>query len=316
MALSPKSYSLTSAATAAVPHPDGILSRRALFQEYLSLTKPRLSFLSVVSAILGYTAAAPRTLDGTFFGLLLGTALSAGGACALNQWMERESDALMQRTNGRALPAGRIEPTGALAFSLFLCGIGPMILWWVNGMLPALLAVATLGAYLLLYTPMKRVSPRATELGAIPGALPPLIGWTAAGGAFDFTGVFLFILLFAWQMPHFMAIAWMCREDYARGGFRMASVLDPSGRTCGDSALVWAVLLALTIPLTFAVGAASWLFLLGAFPVSLWYVRRSFAFRQASATNKNKPARRLLLASVLHLPVVMLMLTFDRYLLG
>ena len=185
---------------------------------YYELTKPRLSMLSVFTATVGYLVARPDFELLLLLALVAGTALAAGSAAALNQWIEREIDARMKRTRSRPLPSGQTEPKEALIYGLILGLAGCLLLWIGVNTLAALLALATLLSYLLLYTPLKQKGPWSTEIGTIPGALPPLIGWAAAEGQITPLGWILFALLITWQMPHFMAIAWLFREDYKQAG--------------------------------------------------------------------------------------------------
>jgi len=208
------------------------------------LTKPRLSLLSVFTASLGYLVREPLRADlSIFISLTIGTALAAGGAAALNQWMERQEDALMARTASRPLPAGLISPEFAVSFGILLSSLGIYILWTGTNPWAATLTLATLAVYLLLYTPMKKRSPYATEVGAISGALPPLIGWVAAEGSPTTYGWILFGILFTWQLPHFMAIAWNFREDYSKGGFKLHQLGDPDGKSLARKSLIYSVLL-------------------------------------------------------------------------
>ena len=205
--------------------------RTTTWRHYLELTKPRLSMMSVITAMLGYLAAVPYSFwdwSRTFF-VVLGTALCAGGAAALNMYMEGDTDKLMKRTAGRPIPAGIIEPGSAFVLGWVMNFAGVAILFkYVNG-LSAFIALATIVAYLAIYTPAKRRSRWNTEIGAISGALPPMIGWAAAGRSNPLLGWTLFAILYTWQMPHFFALAWTYRKDYAAAGMPMLSVTDPGG---------------------------------------------------------------------------------------
>ncbi|HEY5792017.1 MAG TPA: heme o synthase, partial [Chthoniobacterales bacterium] len=200
------------------------------FSDLSELFKARLSFLVIITTLVGFLAAWRGPLDYLVFtATLIGTALSAFGASALNQWFERDVDALMRRTRDRPLPARRMSARDGLMLGLLFSIAGVACLgFFVNG-LSAALAALTVVSYVWLYTPLKRISTLNTLVGAVPGALPPLIGWAAAADGIQFGGVVLFMILWFWQMPHFMAIAWMYREDYARAGFKMLSVADEGG---------------------------------------------------------------------------------------
>jgi heme o synthase len=201
-------------------------------KDYLELTKPRITLLILVCTAVGYWFGCGASFHWTILAhALLGTALLASGTSALNQWYEVDSDAKMRRTRGRPLPAGRITRTHGLVFGLLLSAAGFADLWYGTNRLTAALGLFTLLSYLLVYTPLKQRSPACTTVGAIPGAMPPLIGYAAAGHGIDAGGLALFLILFVWQFPHFDAIAWMYRDDYARGGIRMLPVIEPEGAT-------------------------------------------------------------------------------------
>ncbi len=186
--------------------------------DLLELTKPRITTLVVITAAVGYAVGARGFDPAAFAALLIGTAMVAGGASALNQHAERELDARMERTRHRPLPAGRITPGEALTFGLALSGSGIVLLSTINALTPAL-GAAALASYVLLYTPLKRLTSLCTVVGAVPGAIPPMMGWAAARGTLGSGAWSLFAVLFLWQLPHFLAIGWIYREDYARAGF-------------------------------------------------------------------------------------------------
>ena len=222
-----------------------------------------------------------------------GTALVAAGAAVLNQVAERDTDALMRRTRGRALPDGRVLPGDARLFGIILSAGGLTLLAALPHLLAACLALVTLILYLAVYTPLKRRTPLATLVGAVPGALPPLIGWTAAHGSISLGGAALFAIVFLWQIPHFMAIAWMYRDDYAKAGFPMLPVIDPTGRRAGRQAVVYAAALipVSAVPALAGVSGTAYLFTaLGLGIVLLWLAIR-FA-----ATRTDRSARRLFFA--------------------
>ena len=277
--------------------------------DLLELTKPRITALVVVTAGVGYAVGAPRGLDpAAFVALLIGTALVAGGASALNQYWEREADARMERTRLRPIPAGRVAPPEALAFGLAVAGAGLVLLATING-LTALLGLAALASYVLAYTPLKRITSLCTVVGAIPGALPPVMGWAAARGGVDAGAWALFAVLFLWQLPHFLAIGWIYREDYARGGFPMLTVVDGDGRSTARQMMLYSAAL---IPVTLAAGAlasAGTGYLTGALALGLVFFGAStrFAWKRSVAA-----ARSLFLVSILYLPALLGLLVFDR----
>jgi protoheme IX farnesyltransferase len=277
--------------------------------DFLALTKPRITFLVVVTAAVGYALGAPVFQSAVFLAVLAGTALVAGGASALNQYAEREVDARMLRTRGRPLPAGRLAPAEALAFGVVIAGVGLAILAAGTTPLTVALGLAALVTYVFAYTPLKRVSSLCTVVGAVPGALPPLMGYAAARGALDRTAWALFAILFLWQLPHFLALSWMYRDDYARGGFPMLAVSDVDGASTGRQALLYAAAL---LPVTLAAGLfaqAGTAFLWGALAAGLGFLACAalFARRREIAW-----ARRLFLVSVLYLPAVCALMVFDR----
>lgn len=289
------------------------LNLSALFE----LTKPRLSMLSVFTAALGYLAHYPLNKEAVvFWSLMLGTSLAAGGAAVLNQWMERLEDARMPRTAGRPLPSRLVEPETALAFGLGISLIGLLVLWFGTNAWATGLTLATLLTYLLVYTPLKKKTIYATEIGAIAGALPPLIGWVAAAGQPTMFGWILFGILFAWQLPHFMAIAWTYREDYRRGGFIMPSHAKDGGYSSARKSLIYAVLLTglVLAPLFFTFGQPQpgMPYLTSAVPLSLYILWASAIFLWSD--NRDLPARKLFYATIIYLPILFVALVADRYL--
>jgi protoheme IX farnesyltransferase len=290
-------------------HSDSV--SESTFTDWWELTKPRLSLMSVATAVLGYFAAGPVLDWSVFLSLCVGTTLAAFGCGVLNQWWERDIDARMERTEDRPVAAGRIAPFEALIFglSLSLGGIG-LLAYSVN-LSAALLTAATVVLYILAYTPLKRITPYATEIGAIPGALPPLIGWVAAGAGFSTMGWVLFAILFAWQLPHFMAISWMCRADYERGGFAMLSVSDPSGRRVAFRALAWTVVLIAFSLLPLREAQIGWPLLVVA--LVLGYSHLAPAIRFLRNPGDVAQARKLFIATLIYLPVYLGALVADRF---
>lgn len=292
-----------------------VKSRTVPLREYLQLTKPRLSMLSVITAVVGYLSANPDRNSITLISLLLGTSLAAGAAGALNQYIERELDGKMARTQGRPLPAGLISPAAALSFGLILAFAGVGLIWTGTNVLAALLTALTLVSYLLVYTPLKVRSIWNTHLGAIPGALPPLIGWAAARGTIDPLGWILFGILFAWQIPHFMAIAWMYRKDYAAAGMHMFPVNRPDGRATGWHSVVFTALLLLCSLLPGSLGYTTLMYQSVALLAGLWFLKRAWAFRDP-ATAGDTAARKLFYASISYLPLILAILVIDRWLMA
>ena len=295
---------------------------------YLELTKPRLSFLSILTALAGYFCSDPHQAANArvLVSLTLGTALAAGGCGAINMWWESDADARMERTCNRPIPAGLIKPGAALLFGLLLLGLGVLLVWQGANPLAGALTAATAASYLLLYTPLKTVTSWCTLVGSLPGAIPPIIGTAAKLGQIDKVGHLdpmgwlLFALLFFWQVPHFMSLAMLWREDYARGGFRIATVDDPSGRT----ASIWAVLF--IVPMLFVAGLINETFfdptcasslkgwaspyLWVSFLAGAWFLKLCLEF--ALPSRRAVVAKPFFLASILYLPVVLLTLTLNR----
>lgn len=270
--------------------------------DWLELTKPRITLLVTLTAAAGFALASERPLDlPRFFATLLGTALVAAGSSAWNQYVERETDQLMRRTASRPLPGGRMLAEHALAFGGLLAVSGLLVLWlWVNP-LTAAIGLATLFAYVAVYTPMKRRSALATLIGAIPGAAPPVMGWTGASGELDLGGWLLFAILFLWQLPHFLSIAWLYRDDYRRAGMPLLTVNDPDGRATGQQAVLYAMALIPVSLMPSAVGITGVVHLAGALIFGIAFLAAAVLFaRQQSVTS----ARRLLLTSVFYLPAI------------
>jgi protoheme IX farnesyltransferase len=282
----------------------------ASWRDYLELTKPRLSMLSVTTALVGYLIALPywdwlRTLH-----LVIGTGLCAGGVAAINQWMESDTDALMQRTADRPIPTGVVQPGSAFVLGWALCVAGMAELFVkVNGM-SAFLALSTVIAYLAIYTPAKKWSRWSTEIGAISGALPPLIGWAAAGRTNATLGWSLFAILYTWQMPHFFALAWTYRKDYATVHFPMLPVLDPSGVRVARRTFIWTVLLVASSIMPTLLGYCSWYYFSFAAGLGLWFLVSAFRFMNPA--RRETEARRLFLISISYLPLLLALLVADR----
>ncbi|MBI3087325.1 MAG: protoheme IX farnesyltransferase [Candidatus Omnitrophica bacterium] len=290
--------------------PEALRGMRARWTAYLELTKPRLTALALIAAGVGFFMGARHPLDGwPFISTLLGAALVGGGGNALNQWMERDADALMRRTQRRPLPTNRLQPAEARRFGILLSVLGVVVLSMTTHALSAALAALTLASYLGAYTPLKRRTPLCTLVGAVPGASPPLIGWAAARGSLSLDAWVLFAILFLWQLPHFLAIAWVHRDDYARAGFRMLPVLDPDGAsTARQMVLYGAALLPISL-LPTVLGTAGAVYFVGAGAVGLWFVAMTVA---AARARSETVSQRLFLASVSYLPVVLGLMVLDR----
>jgi heme o synthase len=281
--------------------------------DYWALTKPEVNFLIAITTVAGFCLAVPSQSRPFPLVLLmntvLGTLLVASGTATLNQYVERQFDAQMRRTARRPLPAGRLEASAALRFGILLSCAGGVYLAVAVNLLASLLAVLTLLSYLFLYTPLKRKTPLCTLVGAFPGAMPPLIGWAAASGKLSLEAWILFAMLFLWQFPHFMAIAWMFREDYARANYAVL----PYGKSRG-SFMTWQslvpVIALVSVGLTpTLLGHAGLVYLVGALLLgsTLFYYAARLALRKSNAS-----ARRLLFASITYLPIVLVLMVVDK----
>jgi protoheme IX farnesyltransferase len=292
---------------AAVAVPD---ARTSVFADYLELTKPRLNFLVIATSAAGYYLGATGPIDLVPMAeAVVGTTLVAAGAAALNQLYERDTDALMRRTRMRPLPAGRIAPADARLFGLTLSTAGLVMLAALANWLAATLALTTVLTYLAIYTPMKRRTPLSTILGAVPGALPALIGWAASHGSIDRSAAALFAIVFCWQLPHFMAIAWLYREDYAKAGFPMLPVIDPEGRRAGKQAVYWAFLMVVASlePKFSGLAGNGYLAVAVVFGLALFALAVRFL-----ADRNERTARALFYGSITYLPLLWIAMVANK----
>jgi protoheme IX farnesyltransferase len=274
------------------------------------LVKTRLTLLVLVTTAVGFYLGTRGSIDLTgLFHVLFGSALAAAGASALNQWWERDLDALMERTRERPVPAGRMRALSALLLGGTLGLAGVVYLAVTTNLLAALLTALTVAIYILGYTPLKRVTTINTLVGAIPGALPPLIGWAAARGHLDFAAWSLFAILFVWQMPHFFAIAWMCRRDYERAGFRMLSGDDETGVRSASQAVLFCMLLLLIAGIPAFIGIAGPIYLLAELVLGGLFTMIAMRFHRAG-TLRN--ARLLFLGSIIYLPLLFAALVLTK----
>lgn len=277
---------------------------------FFELTKPRVIRSVILTSAVGFYLASSGRLDLLLlFHTLVGTTLLSGGAAALNEFIEREADGRMRRTCSRPLPSGRLSEGDALIAGSILIVVGSVYLALLTNLLAAFLGCVTLAVYLLVYTPLKMKTPICTTIGAIPGAIPPLIGWAAAKGSLDSHALLLFAILFAWQFPHFLAISWLYKEDYKRAGFAMLSSIDPDGRRTGRRILIFTVILfgLSVVPVTS--GLTGTVYLVGALvlgSVFLWFGFEAALFRTTTA------ARHVLMASVVYLPLLLFLMVIDK----
>ncbi len=280
-------------------------------QDYWELVKPEITFQVVLAALAGFILGSSAGLNLLQLILTLsGTALASAGGAVLNHYVERDNDALMRRTAQRPLPSGRISPGAALVFGVLLVTGGLALLWWVN-MITLLLAALTILLYLFAYTPLKRRTTYNTLIGTIPGALPALGGYTAATGMFGTGGWILFGMFALWQVPHFLALAWMYRKDYARGGHAMLPARNPDAKATAHRILAYSMLLATASLLPTLLNYTGWIYLLVMIPAGIGFVWPAIGFCQRQTAGQ---ARRVLLTSIIYIPILVLAITADRWL--
>lgn len=283
-----------------------LAARRVRVADLIELTKPNITAMVLITTMVGFYLG---SRDGLRLLLLLhtvvGTGLVAGGANALNQYLERDLDARMLRTRNRPLPAGRLLPGDALLFSITISVLGVAHLMFFVNVLTAVLGLLTLLAYIFVYTPLKTRTALCTLIGALPGAAPPMMGWTAVRGEMDAAALSLFAILFLWQMPHFFAIAWIFTEDYARGGFAVRV----SGQSTGRQIVFYCCALLPISVLPTALGITGTTYLLGAILLGFVYLRCGIAVARFQL---NTHARRLMRASILYLPTLLALMIFDK----
>jgi heme o synthase len=283
-------------------------------RDYIALTKPRITWLILMSTGVGFFFGLKRQWNGwsdflLVANTLVGTGLIASGTAALNQWYEREADRLMRRTCLRPLPLGKMGAVQAMWFGIALAVAGFIELALAVNVLSALLGALTLGSYLFIYTPLKQRSHLSTVIGALPGAMPPLIGYAAASGKLTWEAWILFLILFVWQFPHFLAIAWMYREDYARAGIRMLPVVEPDGSSTARQIVLYASTLIPVSLFPVLLGMSGIVYLVGALVLGAWFLYTGI--RVAFDRTRTR-ARQVLLASVIYLPMIYGLMIFDR----
>jgi protoheme IX farnesyltransferase len=305
--------SVGSAAAAVVESGEAMerLSARERVAAYVELTKPRITFLIVLTAAAGFCLAAPAGAFNylAFIHGMIGIALLSSGIATLNQYMERKLDALMRRTSMRPLPTGKLSPVQALLFGVGLTLFAEGYLAILVNPLTAGLGLTVIGGYLFLYTPLKTRTSLSTAIGAFPGAMPPLMGWVAATGELSIGAWVLFAILFLWQFPHFLAIAWMYREDYARAGIVMLPVVEPEGRVTAQQIVIYTVMLLPVSLVPTLLGISGSIYFIGAIILGLLFLYSSIA---CARSKSRQQARRLLLASVVYLPLLFVLMVLNR----
>ena len=287
-----------------------ILGLRMRIGAFVELTKPRIAFMLVLTSAAAFYVGTKGSFDFVLFGnAMIGIAILAFGVATLNQYIERSTDRLMNRTKNRPLPSSRLAPTDALIFGLAQCAVAEIYLYFLVNPLTAVLGLVVIVGYVLLYTPLKTRTSASTAIGAIPGAMPPLMGWTAAADEITLGALALFALLFLWQFPHFLAIAWMYREEYAKAGILMLPVVEPEGRITARQIVLFAIMLVPVSLAPFFLGFTGLIYLVGATMLGMWFLVESV---RTARTKSVISARRLLLVSVLYLPLVFGLMVVDH----
>jgi protoheme IX farnesyltransferase len=285
---------------------------RSRLADFVELTKPRIGVMVLFTVAAGALLARPGAVDAVLLvNALVGVGLVASAASALNQLLERHSDARMRRTENRPLPAGRLQPCEVLGFGVLLAVLGlGYLAATMRHPLPVVVTAFTLVSYVLLYTPLKRHTTLNTLIGAVPGALPPVIGWTAITGALDREAFGLFLILFLWQVPHFLAIAWMYRDDYGRAGLQMLPVIDADGAMTARQMVSYGLALLPVSLLPALFQQAGWLYVAGALALGVGFTRATLGFWRERS---HLAARKVLLASLVYLPALLALLLIDHW---
>jgi protoheme IX farnesyltransferase len=287
-----------------------ILGWRMRMVAFLELTKPRIAFMLVLTSAAGFYLGTQGSFDFVLFAnAMIGIAILAFGVATLNQYVERRTDALMDRTKNRPLPSFRLSPIEALVFGLVQCAVAEVYLYFLVNPLTAGLGLVVIVGYVMLYTPLKTRTSASTAIGAIPGAMPPLMGWTAAADEITIGAWALFLLLFLWQFPHFLAIAWMYRDQYAKAGILMLPVVEPAGRITARQIVLFSIMLVPISLAPFFLGISGIVYLIGALLLGLWFLFESVLMARAKTVER---ARRLLFVSVLYLPLIFGLMVIDH----
>jgi protoheme IX farnesyltransferase len=303
-------------ATVEIGEPSAI-GLRDRVSAFVELTKPRIAFMLVLTSAAAFYLGTKGSFDIVLFAnAMIGITLLAFGVATLNQYMERKTDALMERTATRPLPTQRITPNEALVFGVLQCAVAEVYLYFLVNGLTAVLGLTVIVGYVLLYTPLKRMTSASTAIGAIPGAMPPLMGWAAAANAISPTGWdatlggwALFVFLFLWQFPHFFAIAWMYRDQYAKAGILMLPVVESDGKITARQIVLFSIMLVPVSLAPFFLGISGFVYLAGAIVLGVWFMFESIRTARAKTVER---ARRLLLVSVIYLPLIFVLLVLDK----
>jgi protoheme IX farnesyltransferase len=295
--------------TAEIDRPNaGITRERAA--AFIELTKPRIAVLLVLTSAAGFYLGTAGTFEFLLFiHAMVAITLLALGVATLNQYWERNIDPLMERTAKRPLPTNRVGPREALIFGIVQCVVAEAYLYFLVNPLTAILGLIVIIGYVFVYTPLKTRTSASTAIGAIPGALPPLMGWTAAANEISVTAWALFAMQFLWQFPHFFAIAWMYKDEYKKAGILMLPVLDPEGRLTFRQVVIFAVMMVPVSLAPFFFGLSGYVFLIGATLLGLWFLWASFA---AARSRSLAGSKKLLIVTVLYLPLLFILMVADK----
>lgn len=286
------------------------ISIGAKISAFFELTKPRIAFMLVLTSAAGFYLGASQGFEiGLFINSMVAITLLAFGVATLNQYIERDIDPKMERTVKRPLPTGRVTPNEALIFGVALCVISEIYLFFAVNPLTAVLGLVVIVGYVFLYTPLKTRTTASTAIGALPGAMPPLMGWTASANEITLSAWFLFALLFLWQFPHFLAIAWMYKEQYAKAGIKMLPVVEKDGKVTAQQIVIFTVMLLPISLAPFFLGISGVIYLIGAIVLGIWFLMTSIQMARAKTVEK---ARKLLLVSVLYLPVIFALMVLNH----
>lgn len=277
---------------------------------YFELTKPRIAFMLVLTAAAGFYLGSTGGFQiGLFLNSMAAITLLAFGVATLNQYWERKLDVLMERTEKRPLPSGKVTPTEALVFGVLLCTAAEIYLLFAVNALTAVLGLIVVFGYVFLYTPLKTRTSASTAIGALPGAMPPLLGWTASANEITLGAWVLFVIIFLWQFPHFLAIAWMYKDQYAKAGIKMLPVVEPEGKITAAQIVIFTLMLVPISLAPFFFGISGFIYLAGASILGIWFLYESFKMARAKTV---KNARKLLLASVIYLPLIFALMVLNH----
>lgn len=287
-----------------------IIGLKEKLAAFLELTKPRIAFMLVLTSAAGFYLGSKGNFDFLLFiNSIIGITLLAFGVATLNQFIERRTDTLMERTANRPIPTGKVSPMEALVFGLILTVSAEIYLAFLVNPLTAILGLVVIVGYVLLYTPLKTKTSASTAIGAIPGAMPPLMGWTASANEITLGAWVLFALLFLWQFPHFLAIAWMYKEQYRKAGILMLPVVEKDGKLTAIQIVTFTLMMLPISIAPFFIGVAGYVYLVGASILGIWFLITSIKTARAKSVEE---ARKLLLVSVLYLPVIFALMVFNH----